>query len=301
VSNATATPRDGVVYGLIAYVMWGFFPLYWALLRGTPATEVLGHRIVGTFVFLLGLLVVTGGLRAVWSLSGRQWALLGAAGALVSVNWLVYIWAVQNAHVVETSLGYFINPLVTVALGVLVLGERLRHAQIAALVIASVAVLAITLELGHPPFIALTLAFTFAAYGLLKKRVGAPPMLSVWIETAYVVVPAAGWLLHLHGAGVDTFGRGPLRHDLLMLGAGVVTPLPLLAFAAAANRVPLTVLGLLQYVSPVLQFLCGVAILGEAMSGARWAGFGLVWVALIVFTVDGLRSRAPSPIAHDES
>jgi len=295
VSNDQRPPRDGVVYGLIAYVMWGFFPLYWALLRGTPATEVLGHRIVGTFVFLLGLLVVTGGLRATWALTGRQWALLGLAGALVSSNWLVYIWGVQNEHVVETSLGYFINPLVTVALGVVVLGERLRRAQIAALVIAGVAVVGLTFELGRLPYIALTLAVTFALYGLVKKRVGAPPLVSVWVETAFVVVPAAGWLAHLRADGLDTFLRTTATHDLLLLGAGVVTALPLLAFAAAANRVPLIVLGLLQYLAPVLQFLCGVVVLGEAMSGARWAGFSLVWLALIVFTVDAWRAtRRPA-------
>ena len=170
-----------------------------------------------------------------------------------------------------------------------------------ALIIASIAVLAITLEIGRPPFIALTLAVTFAVYGLVKKRVGTPPLLSVWVETAFVVVPAAAWLGRLRATGADTFGHGASGHDLLLLGAGVVTALPLLAFAAAANRVPLIVLGLLQYVAPVLQFLCGVAILGEAMSGARWAGFALVWVALIVFTVDWLSSRPPAPLARDET
>lgn len=289
--------RDGIVYGVIAYAMWGFFPLYWAMLRDTPATEVLGYRIVGTFVFLLGLLVVTGGMPAAWRLTGRQWALLGLAGGLVTCNWLVYIWGVQNRHVVETSLGYFINPLVTVALGVAVLEERLRRAQIAALAIAALAVVGLTVEVGRPPYIALTLAVTFAVYGLVKKRVGAPPLVSVWVETLFVVVPASAWLAHLHATGADTFGRGAVGHDLLLLGAGVVTALPLLAFAAAANRVPLTVLGLLQYLAPVLQFLCGVAVLGETMSAARWAGFGLVWVALAVFTVDAWRATRRSRAA----
>lgn len=284
---STETHREGMAYAVASYVMWGFFPLYWAMLRHVPATEVLAHRILGTFVLMSIVLVVSRRLPALWALTGRQWALLAVASVLVTTNWLVYIWGVQNDHVVEASLGYFINPLVTVALGVVVLGERMRKAQMAALALAGLAVLGLAVEIGRVPWIALVLAFSFALYSLVKKKAGAPPRVSVLVETAFFAGPAAAWLWHLGRTGADSFLAGSPGTDLLLLASGAVTAAPLLAFAAAANRVPFTALGVLQYLSPSLQFLCGVLILGEHMSAARWAGFGLVWAALIVYTAEG--------------
>lgn len=288
-------PRDGLVYGVLAYGMWGFFPLYWAMLKAAGSVEVLAWRIGGTFVFLSLAIVALGRLRLLRALTRRQVALLAAASVMVTCNWLVYIWGVMNEHVVETSLGYFINPLMTVALGVVVLRERLWPAQVAALALATVAVVGLTVELGRLPYLALVLASTFAGYGLVKKRAAAPPLLSVWLETAFMAPLALSWLGWLHAEGAASFGQHGAVHDGLLLGAGVVTALPLLAFAAAANRVPLTLLGLLQYLAPTLQFACGVWLLHERVSPARWAGFGLVWAALLVFTADSLWRARRTP------
>lgn len=283
--------RAGLVYALGAYLLWGFFPLYWALLKAAPATEVLGHRIVGTFVLLAGWLVLRGRLETLRGLGRRRWLLLAAASSLISVNWLTYIWGVMNGHVVETSLGYFINPLVSVGLGVWFLGERLRGGQRFAIGLATVAVVILTLDYGRVPWIAGILAASFALYGLLKKKAGVAAVPALFIETALIAPLALGWLVHLRLSGADTLLRLGGGHDALLLLAGLVTAVPLLLFGAGANRVPLSTLGVLQYVAPCIQFLCGVTFLGEPMPPTRLAGFALVWASLMVFTWDGLRAR----------
>jgi len=242
-------------------------------------------------VLLVAVLAFTDGFRWARDLTGRQRALLALAAALITVNWGAFIYGVNSGHVVETSLGYFINPLVTVALAVLVIGERLRRAQWAAVAIAGVAVIVLTAAYGRPPFIALTLAFSFGFYGLVKKQVGIGGTQSVAVETAFLFVPALLCVIWFAGTGEGTFAQEGAGHALLMAGGGIVTAIPLMLFGTAAVRIPLTTIGLLQYLAPIMQFGIGVGIRGEEMPTARWIGFGLVWVAVIVFTADSLNAR----------
>ena len=223
----------------------------------------------------------------------RSLAILVTAAVLIAANWCLYIYGVNSDQVVETALGYFINPIVTVMLGVLVLGERLRTTQWAAIALGTVAVVVLAVDYGRPPWIALGLAFSFGTYGLLKNKVGARvgAVQSLTVETAVLCLPALGWLVLLESQGEGQFGHAGLGHTLLLASTGVVTAVPLLFFAAAARRVPLSVLGLLQYLTPVLQFLTGVLVYDEPMPASRLAGFALVWAALCVLTFDSLRNR----------
>ncbi|WP_371617398.1 EamA family transporter RarD [Streptomyces sp. NBC_00454] len=284
--------RTGLLYGFGAYGMWGIVPLFWPLLQPAGAIEILAHRMVWSLAFVgLALLALRRwGWIAELVRQPRKLALLGVAAALVTVNWGVYIWSVNNGAVVEASLGYFINPLVTIALGVLVLGERLRRAQWAAVAIAVTAVLVLAVGYGRPPWISLILAFSFALYGLIKKKLGMGGLESLTAETVIMFLPALGYLLWLGARGESTFtAQGP-GHAVLLASAGLVTAIPLVCFGAAAIRVPLSTLGLLQYMAPVFQFALGVLYFHEAMPPARWAGFSLVWVALSILTWDALRT-----------
>jgi len=283
--------RAGLLAGIAAYGFWGLITLYWGLLDPAAPVEVLAHRIAWSLVVVAVLLLAAGRLGALRAVDGRQARLLTVAAVLIAVNWGVFIAAVTSEQVVETSLGYFINPLVTVALGVVVLGERLRRAQWVAFAIAAVAVLVLTVDLGRPPYIALVLAATFALYGLTKKRADVDAVESLAFETAVLFVPAVAYLVVLGAAGTGTFTSEGAGHAALLAGAGVATALPLLAFGAAAVRLPLSTVGLLQYLAPTLQFLIGVVVYSEPMPASRLAGFALVWVALAVFTWDGLRHR----------
>ena len=281
--------RRGTGFGAAAYLMWGLFPLYWPLLEPAGPVEILAHRVVWSLVVCAGLLLAIPAARAVFRLERRQVRLLAMAACVLAVNWGVYIYGVNSEQVVETSLGYFINPLVTVGLGVVVLGETLRPRQWAAIGVATLAVLVLTVDYGRPPFIALTLACSFGAYGLLKKQASVGAVESLAVETAVLFLPALGFLVWL---GVDGGSNiGSPGHALLLAGAGVVTAVPLLAFGAAARRVPLTTLGLLQYLAPTLQLFIGVAVRGEPMPAVRIAGFALVWVALALFTGELLSHR----------
>jgi chloramphenicol-sensitive protein RarD len=287
--------RTGLAAGIGAYLLWGLFPLYWPLLEPAAPVEILGHRIVWSLVFLAGLLVVTSGFGWIRGLGRRRALLLALAAALVTVNWGVFIYGVNSGHVVETSLGYFINPLVTVALAVSVLRERLRPAQRIAVAIAAVAVAVLAIDYGRPPWIALTLAFSFGLYGLVKKRAGVDGTQSLAVETTFLVLPAAAYLVWLGAAGRGTFTTEGAGHVALLLGAGVTTAVPLILFGAAAIRIPLATVGLLQYLAPVLQFLIGVLVYDESMPLSRLAGFALVWLALVVFAVDAVRAaRTPA-------
>jgi chloramphenicol-sensitive protein RarD len=286
----TPSPR-GLVYGAGAYFLWGLFPVYWPLLEPASAVEVLAHRVVWSLLFVGVVLAIQRQWAWIRTLGRRRLALLTVAAVVIAVNWGTYIYGVTNEHVVETSLGYFINPLVTVLLGVLVLGERLRRVQWAALGIASTAVIVLTADYGRPPWIALILAFSFGTYGLIKKSVGIGAVQSLTVETAVLFVPALAYLGWLMAAGESTLGQVSAGHALLLAGTGPVTAIPLLLFGAAARRLPLTVLGLLQYLAPVLQFLFGVLLFHEPMPPARLVGFALVWTALVILTVESVRHR----------
>lgn len=295
--------RRGAAYGAGAYLLWGLFPLYWPLLEPAGAVEILSHRVVWSLVVVVALLALLGGLRGVRSLGARRLALLAVAALVVSVNWGVYIYGVNSGQVVETSLGYFVNPLVTVALGVLVLGERPRVVQWVAIALAAAAVVGLAVDYGRPPWIALALAFSFAVYGLVKKVAAVGAVEGLVVETAVLTPLALGYLGVLAASGAGTFTAHGTWHAVLLVGGGVVTAVPLLCFGAAATRVPLTTLGLLQYLAPTLQFAIGVLVVREPLPPARLAGFVVVWLALVLFTADmlghrrrQLRLAAPEPV-----
>lgn len=283
------TRRQGLLCGVGAYLWWGLCPGYFPLLAPAGSVEVLAHRIVWSVVFLLVVLTVARRLGDLVRLSARTWLYLAAASALISLNWGTYIYAVMNDHVVDAALGYFINPLVSVALGVLVLGERVGGLQRIALAVAAVAVVVLTVEVGQPPYIALVLAASFGIYGLVKKVVDADPRVGVAVETLLALPLAGGFLIALHLLGEGSFGNRGAGHTVLLLAAGPVTAIPLLLFAAAAQRLPLVVLGLLFYLNPALQMAWGVLVNHESMPLGRWIGFALIWVALAVMAVDALR------------
>lgn len=295
--------RAGLLYGIGAYGMWGLVPLFWPLLKPAGAVEILAHRMVWSLVFV-GLALLA--LRR-WSWipelvrSPRKLALITVAAAVISVNWGLYIWSVNAGKVVEASLGYFINPLVTIALGVLVLKERLRPAQWAAVGVGFAAVLVLAIGYGQPPWISLTLAFSFAIYGLVKKKLNLGGLESLAAETAVLFLPALGYLIWLGAQGDLAFGSEGAGHAALLASTGIVTAVPLVCFGAAAIRVPLSTLGLLQYLAPTFQFLLGVLYFHEAMPPERWAGFSLVWLALTLLTWDALRTARRSRAAMAEA
>ena len=282
----------GALYGVGAYGLWGVFPLYFPLLEPAGGVEIVAHRVIWSLLFVAVLLTAVRGWPQVRATVTDRRALLVLSGAavLIAANWLVFVYAVNSGHVVETSLGYFINPLVSVLLGVVVFGERLRRLQWVAVAIAAVAVGVLTVDYGRPPWIALTLAGSFGLYGLMKKlvRVAAAP--GLFVETALVVVPAVAVLAVLHARGEGTAGSAGTGHLLLLLSSGVATAVPLLLFAGATRRIPLSTVGLLQYVTPLMQLAIGVFVYAEPMPPARLAGFVIVWIALAVFTADSLRT-----------
>ncbi|MEU6209329.1 EamA family transporter RarD [Streptomyces sp. NPDC047023] len=290
--------RTGLLYGFGAYGIWGLVPLFWPLLVPAGAVEILAHRMTWSLAVVgIGLLFVR---RWSWMREllrqPRKLALTALAASVISVNWGLYIWSVNNGHVVESSLGYFINPLVSIAMGVLVLGERLRRAQWVAVGISFVAVLVLAVGYGRPPWISLVLACSFATYGLIKKKLNMGGLESLAAETALLFLPALGYLLWLGAQGRSTFASEGLGHGLLLAATGLVTAVPLVLFGAAAIRVPLSTLGLLQYLAPVFQFGLGVLYFHEAMPPERWVGFSLVWAALALLTWDALRTARRSRV-----
>jgi chloramphenicol-sensitive protein RarD len=291
----------GALYGIAAYGLWGIFPLYFRLLERSGAVEVVVHRVLWSLLVCAVVVAAVRGwaeLRATLAIPQRV-VTLGVGAVLLAVNWGVYVYAVNSGQVVEASLGYFVNPLVTVLLGVIVLRERLRPWQWAALGVGALAVAVLALAYGRPPLIALTLAVSFGLYGLIKNRVGASvgALTSLTTETVVLAPPAAAVLawLELHGQG--HFTQDAPWQGILLATSGLATVAPLLLFAAAARRVPLSTVGLLQYLTPVLQLLCGVVLFGEHMPPARWAGFALVWLALVVLTADTLRAASRRRVA----
>ncbi|RBY83430.1 EamA family transporter RarD [Blastococcus sp. TF02A-30] len=283
--------RLGVASGLAAYALWGLFPLYFPLLEPAGGLEIVAHRVLWSLLFV-GLLLTAvrrwGNVRA--AVTDRRTVLvLAGAAVLIAANWLIFVYGVNSGHVVETSLGYFINPLVSVLLGVVVFAERLRPLQWLAVAIAAVAVGVLTVDYGRPPWIALSLAATFGLYGLMKKVVRVEAAPGLFVETALVSLPAVAVLAFLQADGSATFGAEGAGHVALLLSSGVATAVPLLLFAAAARRIPLSTVGLLQYLTPLMQLAIGVFVYDEPMPPARLAGFAIVWLALAVFTADSLR------------
>jgi chloramphenicol-sensitive protein RarD len=286
-----ARHRAGLRFGLAAYGMWGLFPLYWPLVRPAGSLEILASRMVWSLVCVAVILAT----RRHWSWipllrrEPRKIALLGCASLAVTINWGTYIWAVNANHVVDASLGYFINPLVTILFGVVLLRERLRPAQWCAVGIGAAAIVELAIGDGRLPWISLILAFSFGSYGLIKKVAAVPAIESMAVESAFQFLPALAYLIYLQAAGRAVFGHAPWHVTVLLAGAGLVTVVPLIWFAAGAIRLPLSTMGLLQFLTPILQLLCGVFVAHETVPGTEWIGFAIVWLALAVLTYDGLR------------
>lgn len=313
-TSHTGVSKQGLLFGTAAYGLWGLLPLYWNLLKNISAVETLAHRFVWSLVVvgvLLGLRRRSGWWRA---LRERPQAigLLAVAAAVIALNWFLFIWGVNNERVVETALGYFSNPLVTVLVGVVLFRERLRRAQWLAIGLAAIAVGWLTLNYGQVPWVAIGLAFTFAAYGALKKKAAIGAVESLAIETTVILPFALGYCVWLEVSGAAGFGHAGWDTTLLLIGAGPATAVPLLFFAGAATRIPLTYLGLLQYIAPTATFLLGVFAFGEPMPTERLLGFVIIWLALVIFTVENfyhgrklrraaLRLAAESNTTHAET
>jgi chloramphenicol-sensitive protein RarD len=282
--------RSGLIFAVSAYVLWGILPIYFLALVPATAWEIVAWRVVFSLVFCAAAITVTRAWRTFGALlrDRRVVLVMGLAGALIYVNWQTYVLAVVSGHVVEAALGYFINPIVTVFLGVVVQRERLRAAQWVAVGVSVVAVIVLAVGYGRFPWIALILAFTFGFYGLIKKRVAArvDALSGLTIETMWLTPVAVVQLIVVGVTAGLTIGSVSAWHTVLLVGAGVITAVPLLLFASASRRLPLVYLGFIQYFAPFIQFLVGVAVLHEAMPPERWAGFGIVWLALAILSVD---------------
>jgi chloramphenicol-sensitive protein RarD len=285
-SDKTRVDGGGLLAGAAAYALWGLFPAFWRLLEPAGAIEILAHRIVWTMLLMSGVLTALRGWAPLRELGARGWLLIGAAAGAITINWGTFIYGVTINHVVEIALGYFMSPLVSVLLGVLVLRERLRAAQWVAVGLAVAAVVVLTVLNGRPPWLALALAVSFGCYGLFKKQIRVPATASLTGESLVIGPIALGYLIWLATTGHSTFGTGGLGHSTLLISGGPVTAVPLLLFGLAAQRIPLATLGTLMYLTPTLQFLWGWLVNHEPVPPVEWLGFGLVWVALVVFTVD---------------
>ncbi|MCB9446289.1 MAG: EamA family transporter RarD [Ardenticatenaceae bacterium] len=282
--------NKGFHFAAAAYTMWGFFPIYWKLLHSVPALEILAHRMVWS----LGFVVLVLAYKRRWGWlkpalrSKRILLTFLATGTVLSLNWFVYIWGVNAGFIVETSLGYFINPLVNVLLGVIFLGERMRAGQWTAVSLAAVGVLYLTILYGSLPWIALTLAFSFGTYGLLRKTAPLEALEGLGLETAVMFIPALAYLIYLQVTGQAAFGHSGWTTSLMLAFAGVITAVPLWFFAIGARQVTLITLGLLQYIAPTLQFLIGVFVYHEPFSRTQMVGFGLIWLALLLYSAEGI-------------
>jgi chloramphenicol-sensitive protein RarD len=282
--------KKGIIAGLGAFILWGVFPLYWKLLKVVPAYEILSHRIVWSLIFLIIIVAFTNrnGWIKIFRGDNRNRIIYIVSSVTLSLNWFVFIWAVNSNYIVEASLGYFLNPLINVIIGVLLLKEKLRFCQWCAVSIAGIAVLYLTIGYGSFPFIALTLAFSFAFYGYLKKIGNLNSVDSLTFETSVLFIPALIYLIITEVNGTGSFiHSGVFISSLLALG-GVVTTVPLLLFVMAARRLPLSTVGILQYIAPITQFLIGAFIYNEDVPVSRLIGFILIWIALILYTTEGV-------------
>lgn len=280
-----------MLFGVSAYVLWGAFPLYWPLLEPASALEIVSHRAVWTLVFCIIILAITKSLKATSETMKRPKvaAKLFLSSILISINWLVYIWATNNGHVVEASLGYYINPLVMIGFGVIILKEKMRALQWSAVGIATFGVLVLTIDYGRLPWIALTLAISWGSYGFIKKQLGLGALEGLAIETLIASLPYLLYLIYIGNNGTGQFGHG-FGITLLLISAGAITAIPLLLFNGSTTRLPLTVIGLLQYITPTIQFSIGVWVRHEDMPAARWIGFLIIWIALMALAIDLVKS-----------
>lgn len=293
--------NKGTWYAIGTYVLWGVLPIYWKQLHNIPAVEMIGHRIVWSFLAVSLVLVVQKDLGKLMKVVSKPGVLLpyAAASLLIGINWLIYIWAVNANFIVETSLGYFINPLFSVLMGVILLKERLRSWQWLPIILAASGVIYITLAYGQLPWIALGLALSFGLYGLVKKTAPLNSLYGLTLETGFLFLPAFVYLLILQSIGKSAFLHTGVQTDLLVVLSGIVTAIPLLLFAAAAQKIPLSLVGILQYIAPTLQFLIGVFLYHEAFSQIQLVGFGMVWMALIFFALEGyLNSKRMTEMAN---
>ena len=292
--------NKGVLAGIGAYILWGLFPIYWRWLENDPASEILAHRMVWSLVFVAGILTI----QKEWSwlrqvLHNRRTMLVySLAAVLLAANWYTYIWAVNAGFVVEASLGYFINPLVNFLLGVIFLGEKLRRGQIIAVVLAGLGVVYLTVSYGSLPWISLALAVSFGAYGLIKKTATLESMHGFSLETIVLFLPALAYLIYRDATGVGAFIHQGGVVTILLILAGPVTSIPLILFGYAARRIPLSMLGFIQYITPTMQFLLGVFVYFEPFPQARLVGFSIIWLALLLYSLEGVnfnRKQKASP------
>jgi len=282
--------NKGILSGIAAYAMWGFFPIYWKLLHDVPAVQLLGHRIGWSFLLLMAFIFITNqwkDFRTV-AFNAKVLGIYAVAGVLLSLNWLIYVWGVNSGFIVETSLGYFINPLLSVLFGVFFLREKLRPMQWVPVVLAAVGVAYLTFTYGRLPWIALSLAVSFGLYGLVKKLSPLGSVYGLTLETGIVFPLALIYLTFVQVNGTSAFLHDGLTVDLLLIGGGIVTTIPLLMFASAAKQIPLNMIGVLQYFAPTIQFLIGVFLYKEPFDTTRFIGFGIVWLALIIFWIENL-------------
>lgn len=292
--------NKGLLYAILAYLLWGFLPVYWKALQTVPAGQIVGHRMVWSLVFV-GILFL---LKNRWSSfiklvkNKKVLPVYLSAAAILSVNWFIYIWGVNAGYVVETALGYFINPLVNVLLGVVLLRERLRLGQWAAVGTAAAGVLFLTIVYGALPWIALALAFSFAAYALIKKTAPLAALDGLFLETALLFLPALLFLLYQEQLGTGAFGHAGMTISVLLVFTGLATGLPLLLFAAAARQIPLSTIGLLQYLAPTIQFLLGVFVYQEPFNLTRLIGFSFIWLALVIYSVEGMARRRGATVTY---
>jgi chloramphenicol-sensitive protein RarD len=285
--------NKGLLYALGAYIAWGLFPIYWKWLHQVDAVQLIGHRISWSFIILIIFIIITRQFSALKkaALNRRVLIIYLIASFLIAINWLVYVWAVNSNFILETSLGYFINPLISVLLGVIILREKLRIFQWVPVILAASGVIFLTVAYGRLPWIALTLAFSFGTYGLVKKISPLGSLFGLTIETGLMFIPAMIYLFYIDHNGTGVFLHQDQNTNILLIGAGVVTTIPLLMFASAAQRIPLSMVGIMQYIAPTIQFFLGVLLYKEPFDKIHFIGFGIVWVALLVFIVEGYLAR----------
>lgn len=289
----TQPATRGIIAASMSYAIWGLLPIYWKALDHLPSYEILGHRMAWSLPFIVLFLTLSRQRISLFQFRDKRVFLMStASAALLALNWLVYIWAVNAGFIVETSLGYYINPLVTVCFGVIFFRERLRPGQVGAILLALVGVVYLTLVYGRFPWISLILAMTFGVYGLLHKKIGIAPLKSLYLETLIFFLPALALVVYLGSDGSSGFVHGNPATIALLAGTGLITTIPLLLFGYAAQKIPLFLLGILQYTAPTLNLLIGTLVYGEDFPPSRMVGFMLVWGALVVFMLEGLRQRA---------
>ena len=292
--DESAFRRAGLINGFSAYLLWGIIPLLFAAAAPTGALELVSHRVIWSLVFCAILLLFTGGFARTWKIitSGRTFGLLALASVLIAINWTAFIYGVESGHLVEVSLGYYLNPLISIGLGVLFLGEKLRPLQWTAVGFGLVAVIIVGLGLGRMPYLSFTVALSFGLYGLVKNKVGnrVGALEGMTIESMVLTAPGLIYLIALGAQGLSTFTGFGASHVIIILITGPATAIPLILFSAAARRIPLSWVGMLQYITPTMQFIIGTVVLGEAMSMPRWIGFVVIWIAVILLSVDLVRA-----------